>query len=86
MLTKLALFYLYFNHVIERLPVFQIISLDQERLWLGLPLPMVPQDTLASKRTMLRALHGLFNINIMKGELPAQAGRPQLELRGGGGL
>ena len=64
MLTKLALFYLYFNHVIERLPVFQIIRMDQERLWLGLPLHMVPQDTLASKRTMLRALHGLFNNNM----------------------
>ena len=34
--------------------------MDQERLWLGLPLAMVPEDTLPSEKTVLRALHGLF--------------------------
>ena len=38
--------------------------MDQERLWLGLPLAMVPEDTLPSEKTVLRALHGLFENNM----------------------
>ena len=30
---------------------FQIVTMDQERLWLRLPLAMVPQETLPSKKT-----------------------------------
>ena len=40
--------------------------MDQERLWLGLPLAMVPEDTLPSEKTVLRALHGLFENNMKK--------------------
>ena len=38
--------------------------MDQERLWLGLPLAMVPEDTLPPEKTVLRALHGLFENNM----------------------
>ena len=40
--------------------------MDQERLWLGLPLAMVPEDTLPSEKTVLRALYGLFENNMKK--------------------
>ena len=39
----------------EQLSVFQIRNMDQERLWLGLPLAMVPGDTLPPEKTVLRA-------------------------------
>ena len=38
--------------------------MDKERLWLGLPLATVPQDTLPSCKTVLRVLHGLFSNNM----------------------
>ena len=38
--------------------------MDKERLWLGLPLAIVPQDTLPSCKTVLRVLHGLFSNNM----------------------
>ena len=40
--------------------------MDQERLWLGLSLALVPEDTLPSEKTVLRALHGLFENNMKK--------------------
>ena len=40
--------------------------MHQERLWLGLTLAMVPEDTLPSEKTVLRALHGLFENNMKK--------------------
>ena len=40
--------------------------MDQERLCLGLPLAMVPEDTLPSEKTVLRALHGIFENNMKK--------------------
>ena len=40
--------------------------MDQERLWLGLPLAMVPVDTLPSEKTVLRALYGIFDNNMKK--------------------
>ena len=40
--------------------------MDQERLCLVLPLAMVPEDTLPSEKTVLRALHGLFENNMKK--------------------
>ena len=39
----------------EQLSVFQIRKMDQERLWLELPLAMVPGDTLPSEKIVLRA-------------------------------
>ena len=56
---------------------FQIVTMDQERLWLGLPLAMVPQETLPSKKTVLRAFYGIFgnertNINSAKVCCPLQ--------------
>ena len=45
----------------EQLSVFQIRKMDQERLWLGLPLAMVPGDTLPSEKTVLRAFKGFFD-------------------------
>ena len=46
-------------------PGFRFVGhrMDQERLWLGLSLAMVPEDTLPSEKTVLRALHGLFENN-----------------------
>ena len=38
--------------------------MDNERLWLGLPLATVPQDTLPSSKTVLMVLHELFSNNI----------------------
>ena len=46
--------------------MFQISKMDQERLWLGLPLAMVPVDTLPSEKTVLRALYGIFDNNMKK--------------------
>ena len=40
--------------------------MDQKRLWLGLSLAMVPEDTLPSEKTVLRALHGVFENNMKK--------------------
>ena len=56
----------YSSCVVEQLSVFQISKMDQERLWLGLPLAMVPVDTLPSEKTVLRALYGIFNNNMKK--------------------
>ena len=50
----------------EQLSVFQIRKMDQERLWLGLPLAMVPVDTLPSEKTVLRAFYGIFDNNMKK--------------------
>ena len=50
----------------EQLSVFQIRKMDQERLWLGLPLAMVPGDTLPSEKTVLRAFYGIFDNNMKK--------------------
>ena len=38
--------------------------MDKERLWLGLPMAAIPQDTLASIKTLLRVIHGLFMNNM----------------------
>ena len=40
--------------------------MDQEWLRLGLPLAMVPGDTLPSEKTVLRAFYGIFDNNIKK--------------------
>ena len=50
----------------EQLSVFQIRKMDQERLWLGLPLAMVPGDTLPSEKTVLRPFYGIFDNNMKK--------------------
>ena len=44
----------------EQLSVFQIRKMDQERLWLGLPLALVPVDSLPSEKTVLRAFYGTY--------------------------
>ena len=46
--------------------MFQISKMDQERLWLGLPLAMVTVDTLPSEKTVLRALYCIFDKNMKK--------------------
>ena len=56
----------YSSCVVKQLSVFQISKLDQERLWLGLPLAMVPVDTLPSEKTVLRAIYGIFDNNMKK--------------------
>ena len=50
----------------EQISVFHIRKMDQERLWLGLHLAMVPVDTLPSEKTVLRAFNGIFDNNMKK--------------------
>ena len=49
-------------------PAFRFIGhrMDQKRLWLGLSLVMVPEDTLLSEKNVLRALQGVFENNMKK--------------------
>ena len=56
----------YYSCIMVLLPVFQIGRIDQDMLWLGPPLDMVPDETLPSEKTVLRASHGLFDNSMKK--------------------
>ena len=45
--------------------MFQIVTMDQERFWLGLPLAMVPQETLPSKKTAEGILWDLWECPVV---------------------
>ena len=45
--------------------MFQIVTMDQERLWLRLPLAMVPQETLPSKKTAEGILWDLWECPVV---------------------
>ena len=61
--------------------------MDKERLWLGLPLATVPQDTLPSSKNVLRVLHELFSKKHeaiqreqLQNQLPPHADQQQLKV------
>ena len=50
--------------------------MDQERLWLGLPLAMVPQETLPSKKTAEGILWDLWECPVVATAALSQEGVP----------